>query len=118
MTETPKRRDIWWWYWAVTLVFIIAAVVGWSTGYTVVILISAVQLGNSIMKNASLSSFPVQVRLVYLGVTLFGFLQGPRLYVFLLLFVGTAMVVFAGRCGIVLILKKMPWNEGREVRLN
>jgi len=118
MTETPKRRDIWWWYWAVTFAFILAAILDWPTGYTVVILISAVQLGHSIMKNGALSAFPVQIRLVYLGVTLFGFWPGPRLVVFAILLVGTGMMVFAGRCGIAMVLKGMPWNQGRDLQMD
>jgi hypothetical protein len=28
------------------------------------------------------------------------------------------MVTFIGRCAIALVLKQMPWNRGRELRLN
>jgi len=112
------KRDIWWWYWTVTLVGIAAAMAGWDLGYGAVILISAFQLCHSFLRNPSLVAFPVQVRLVYLGVTLFGLWQGPRFIVFALLLVGTFMVVFFGRCGIALALKGMPWNRGRDLSLN
>ena len=39
-----NATDIRWWFWAVTLAFIIAAVAGWASGYNVVIAISAVQV--------------------------------------------------------------------------
>jgi hypothetical protein len=35
--------DIRWWFWAITLAFIVAAVAGWPTGYYVVMAISALQ---------------------------------------------------------------------------
>ena len=39
-----NATDIRWWFWAITLVFIIAAVAGWGLGYYVVMGISAVQV--------------------------------------------------------------------------
>ena len=113
-----QARDIWWWYWFVTFFFIVAAVAGWSPGYGAVILLSALQLGHSFARNGSVASFPVQVRLVYFAITLFGAWSGPRYYVFVLLLVGTFMVVFMGRCSIALMLKGMPWNRDRELRMN
>jgi hypothetical protein len=118
VNESITRRDIWWWYWVVTFFLILSAVVGWVPGYGLVILLSALQLGHSFTRNESFASFPVQIRLVYFGVTLFGLWQRPRLYVYALLLVGTFMVAFLGRCTIALVLKRMPWNQEREVRLN
>ena len=118
MAGTSQKYDIWWWYWVVTFVFIATAVSGWVLGYGLVILISALHLGHSFIRNGSVSSFPVQIRLVYFGVTLFGLWEGPRFYVYALLLLGTFMVAFLGRCGIAVILKRMPWNRGRELRLN
>ena len=118
VVDPTSTRDVWWWYWVVTFVFIAAALTGWSAGFIVVILISAAQTAHSIFRNKSVLSFPVQIRLVYFGVTLFGLWVGPRLYVYALLLVGTFMVAFFGRCGIALVLKSMPWNRGREIRLN
>ena len=118
MTRPARRRDTWWWYWVVTFLLIVAAVSGWTPGYGLVILVSALQLGHSFIRNGSIASFPVQIRLVYFAVTLFGLWEGPRLYVYALLLLGTFMVAFLGRCGIALILKRMPWNRERELRLD
>lgn len=110
--------DIRWWFWAVTLAFIIAAVAGWPLGYQVVIGISAVQVIFFLLQEKSLSAFPTQIRLVYFAFTLFGLWPEVRIYIYILLLLGTIMVTFFGRCSIALILKHMPWNQGREVRLN
>ncbi len=118
MDGTPRSWDVWRWYWVITFVFIASALAGWLPGYGAVILISALQLGHSFLRNGSVASFPVQIRLVYFGVTLFGLWEGPRFYVYVLLLIGTFMVAFLGRCGIALILQRMPWNRSREVRLN
>ena len=110
--------NIRWWFWAVTLAFIIAAVVGWSPGYYVVIAISALQVVFFLVQEKSLSSFPVQIRVVYFLVTLFGLWSEVRLPLYILLLLGTIMVTFFGRCLIALGLKQMPWNVERDIRLN
>jgi hypothetical protein len=110
--------DIRWWFWAVTLVFIIAAVVGWSLAYFVVIAISAVQVVFFLAQEKSLAAFPVQIRVVYFAFTLFGLWPQVRLVIYLVLLLGTIMVTFFGHCMIALGLKYMPWNKGREMKLN
>lgn len=111
-------RDIRWWFWAVTLAFIAFAIAGWSTAYAVVIAISALHLTYFVAKEGSLSAFPVQIRLVYFASTLVGMLPVVRWAFYLLLLIGTVMVTFFGRCAIALLLRRMPWNDGREMRLN
>ena len=111
-------NDVRWWFWAVTLVFVIAAVIGWTPAYFIVITISAVQVIFFFVQERSLSAFPVQIRVVYFAFTLFGLWPEARLIIYLLLMLGTVMVAFFGRCTIALVLKHMPWNRGREVRLN
>ena len=113
-----NATDIRWWFWAVTLAFIIAAVAGWTQGYQIVMGISAVQVIFFLIQEKSLVTFPSQIRVVYFAFTLFGLWPEVRLYIYIILLLGTFMVTFFGRCSIALVLKYMPWNKGREVRLN
>jgi hypothetical protein len=113
-----NATDIRWWFWATTLVFIVAAVVGWTPGYYVVMGISAAQVLFFLAQEKSLAAFPVQIRIVYFACTLFGLWPEVRLFIYIILLLGTVMVVFFGRCSIALALTYMPWNRGREVRLN
>lgn len=113
-----NATDIRWWFWATTLVFIIAAVAGWNLGYYVVMCISAVQVVFFLAQEKSLGAFPTQIRVVYFAFTLFGLWPEVRLFIYIILLLGTIMVAFFGRCSIALVLKHMPWNRGREVRLN
>jgi hypothetical protein len=50
--------DIWWWFWAATLAFIIGALTGWTPGYYVVMGISAVQVIFFLAQEKSLAAFP------------------------------------------------------------
>jgi len=113
-----NATDIRWWFWAITLVFIVAALAGWTPGYYVVIGISAVQVVFFLLQEKSLVTFPSQIRVVYFAFTLFGLWPEVRPYIYVLLLLGTIMVTFFARCSIALVLKHMPWNRGREVRLN
>lgn len=118
MTLKMNPADIRWWFWAVTLVFIVAALAGWSPGFGLVIVISAAQVVFFLMQEKSLAAFPTQIRVVYFAFTLFGLWPEVRSFIYLLLLFGTVMVTFFDRCAIALVLKKMPWNQGREVRLS
>jgi hypothetical protein len=113
-----NARDIRWWFWAITLVFIVAALAGWTPGYYVVMGISAVQVLFFLAQEKSLSAFPTQIRIAYFALSLFGVWAEVRLLIYVILLLGTVMVTFFGRCAIALVLKQMPWNHGREIRLN
>ena len=110
--------DIRWWFWAITLVFIVTTLAGWPWGHFVVIGISALQVLYFLAQEKSLAAFPTQIRVVYFLFTLFGLWPETRLPIYLVLLLGTVMVAFFGRCAIALVLKRMPWNQGRELRLN
>jgi hypothetical protein len=100
-----------WWFWAITLLFIIAALIGWTPGYIAVIVTSLVQTVVIGVRTGSVTSFPSQVRVVYFAYTLLGLWPAGRFYCYALLAVGTVMVVCFDRCGIALVLMLMPWNR-------
>ncbi len=105
-----RVRDVEWWLWAITLTLIVAALAGWSSGYLAVMVASAVQVVWFARATGSATSFPTQVRVAYLAVTLLALWAPARLWVLLALALGTTMVVLLDRCAIALVLAKMPWN--------
>ena len=107
-------RSIEWWFWAVTLAFIVAALSGWTPGYSAVMVVSCVQILFISARTGSAVSFPSQVRIVYFAYTLLGLWEAGRFLCYVLLAFGTVLVVFFDRCGIALVLKLMPWNRGAE----
>ena len=113
-----RATDLRWWFWAITLAFIVAALSGWTPAYFVVTGISAFQVIYFLVQEKSLVAFPTQIRIVYCGLTLSAFWPGGRFVVFALLLLGTILVTFFERCSIALLLQHMPWNRQREVRLN
>ena len=104
-------REIEWWFWAVTLAFIIFALVGWIPSYYIVMAISGIQILYFTQKEGSLIAFPTQVRICYFAITLLGLWTAIRFPLYILLLIGTIMVTFTGRCFIALVLKVLPWNK-------
>ena len=106
-----KTREVEWWFWAVTLAFIIFALIGWIPGYYIVMVISCIQILYFVKKEGGLMAFPTQVRIVYFAFTLFGLWAAVRFPFYIVLLIGTVMVTFTGRCFIALVLKVLPWNK-------
>ena len=105
-----ETNKIDWWFWAITLVFIIIALFGWLAAYYAVMAISGIHVLYFVQRDGK-SAFTTQVRIFYFVVTLLGLWTAIRLPIFILLFLGTVMVTFTGRCILALILKMMPWNK-------
>lgn len=111
----PSKID--WWFWSITLFFITSTLFGWVPGYYVVMSISALQIIYFYSQHKSLSAFDTQVRIAYFGLTLLGLSQAIRFPFYILLFLGTLMVVLFDRCGIALALKYLPWNKQPIVKI-
>ena len=105
----PNNFD--WWLWAIILVFISIALMGWTFGYILVILISAFQIAYIGFREKSIIAFETQVRIVYFIFTLAGLLKNIRFVFYIFLLLGTIMVVFFGKCSIAMFLKAMTWNK-------
>jgi len=110
-----RYRHFDWWYWLVICIGIGAGLAGWRGGFQLCAATSALQLAHFIIRDRSLTSFPVQVREVWLALVLLA-LWPPLWWMFIALFVGVAMVVLFDRCGIARALVRMPWN--RDVKLS
>ena len=105
----PNKME--WWLWTITLAFIIAALLGWRQGYYLVMIISAAQVFFFWNRFKSFLAFDTQIRIAYFVFTLIGLSNTIRFPFYIVLFIGTFMVVAFNRCGIALVLKKMPWNK-------
>lgn len=112
-----EPKNPYWWLWVITLILILAAVVGWTPGYYAVIAVSAIQVIIFTIVERSFVAYPVQIRLVYFAITLLGLWPAVRLPFYILILLATLLVSFFGRCSISLMLKQMPWNRTRSARL-
>ena len=115
MQFSVKYQEIDWWFWAVIGLTIGLGLAGYTWGYAVALVASAVNLGYFVVRDRSLISFPVQVREVWLLFMLVAML--PLMgWFYILLFIGMLLVVFFDRCGIARVLVMMPWNKNVELK--
>lgn len=103
-------KSLYWWFWAITLVGMIAGLAGRIEGFYVVMGVSLIQTVYFALERG-VTAFPTQVRAVYFAFTVLAFFDPTRIFYWMLL-VGTVMVTLFDRCVIARVLVRMPWNKG------
>lgn len=105
-----RMQNISWMYWAVTDALLIAAVLGWEPGFAAVIGLNAIQAIHFMLRERSLTAFPVQVRVSYLGLLLAG-QWDPLYFIYFIQVAGTTAMVLFDYCPLARFLSLMPWNR-------
>lgn len=103
-------NSIVWWYWLLTTLLLIGAVTGNSQSLQAVIGLNIIQVIHFLIRERSITAFPVQVRVTYLGLLVLS--QAP--YMFWILWwqlIGTAAMVLFGYCFLARCMSLMPWNK-------
>jgi hypothetical protein len=111
MSFKINYQDPEWWFWAVSLVAIAAGLLGLGWGFTVTLWVGFLNLVVYAAIDRSLTTMRVQVRAVWLGLVLIASFVTGLGWLYYALFIGMVLVVFFDRCGIQLVLGKMPWNK-------
>ncbi len=111
MKLTVKHQTPDWWFWAIICAAIGLGLIGLPWGYPAALAVSVANLIYFIARDRSLTSFPVQVREVWLAFMLIVMLPGMG-WLYLPLFLGMTLVAFFDHCGIARMLVLMPWNKG------
>ena len=106
-----EPNDLGWWFWIVTILVLLVALIGWTAGYYLAISVSLVHALFFLEETKSVKDFDTQLRLAYFALTLFGLWPGVRLVVFVLLLAETLMIAFFARSLIARGLQRMPWNR-------
>jgi hypothetical protein len=101
-------------YWLFSALFLLAGVLNCPIGFQSAVLVSAVNLCHMIIKQHSVTVFPVQVRFAYLGLLLLGLIPGWQVLYWLPLVGTTALLVF-DYCLLARVLSLMPWNRAYKI---
>jgi hypothetical protein len=104
------NRETHWWYWAVTDVLLAGGLWSWPPRFWPVIGLTLVQVLHYLGRERSLSAFPVQVRMAYLGLLLLG-QWDPFYFVYWVQLTGTTAMVLVDYCALARFLSLMPWNR-------
>lgn len=105
-----RTQSVSWLYWAVTDALLIVAVLGWTPAFTLVIGLNAIQVLHFLYREHSLTAFPVQVRIAYLGLLLAGQWE-PLYFIYFIQVAGTTAMVLFDYCPLARFLSLMPWNR-------
>jgi hypothetical protein len=108
-------RAMSWWYWLVTACLLTAGVSGWQIGFLLAIGLTMFQLIRFIVRERSMTAFPIQVRIGYLLLIA---LPEPLRLIYWIPTVGTWAQVLFGYCTMARILSLLPWNRREALSLN
>ena len=106
-----EPNDLGWWFWIVTILVLLVALIGWTAGYYLAISLSLVHALFFVEESKNVRDFETQLRLAYFAITLFGIVPGVRVFVFLLLLAETVLIAFFGQSYLARGLRRMPWNQ-------
>ncbi len=99
-----------WWYWLVTACLLTAGVAGYAIAFFLAISLTVFQLVHFVIRERSMSAFPVQVRFWYLLLLLVAFPE-PLRAIYWLPTVGTWAQVIFGYCAMARCVSLLPWNR-------
>jgi hypothetical protein len=107
-----EYRDIGWWYWLVTAGLLTYGLTGHSIGFLLAIGLTIFQLIHYIIREKSITAFPVQVRYWYLALLVIS-LPEPLQVIFWVPTLGTWAQVIFGYCAMARCVSLLPWNSRR-----
>ena len=103
-------RDLGWWYWFMTVGLLGAGLLGWTAGLSLAMVLGAVHIIHVSWLTQNVTSFPMQVRLAYLGLLLAG-LWEPLQWIHWVQLIGTSARVVVGYCFLARVLSLASWNR-------
>jgi hypothetical protein len=103
-------KDVAWWYWAATAVLLAGALAGCPMGFDPVEAVAAAHALHYLLREQSVSAFPVQVRLVYLALLFLGQVE-PLGFIGWIQLVGTTAMVVFDYCVFARLLSLLPFNR-------
>lgn len=110
-------RDLGWWYWFMTVGLLGSSLLGWTAGLYLAMLLCAVQVAHVSWLTRDIASFPVQVRVAYLGLLLAGLWEALQ-WIHWVQLVGTSARLVGGYCFLARALSLASWNRSQSLSLN
>ena len=105
-------KELSWWYWLVTACLLTAGVAGYQMGFILAIGLTVFQLIHFMIREHSITAFPVQVRFWYLMLLLVA-LPGPLQIIYWVPTVGTWAQLIFGYCTMARCISLLPWNRNQ-----
>jgi hypothetical protein len=111
-----EYKDIGWRYWVVTAGLLTYGVLGNPIGFMLAIGLTVFQLFHFIVRERSITAFPIQVRFCHLLLLLVA-LPEPLQLIFWIPTIGTWAQIIFGYCTMARIVSLFPWNRSEKFSL-
>lgn len=105
-----EYKDIGWWYWLVTAVLLTFGVLGNSSSFMLAIGLTVFQIIHFIIREKSITTFPVQVRICYLLLLIIALPESLQL-IYWIPTIGTWAQIIFGYCTMARCVSLFPWNR-------
>lgn len=112
-----EYRDIGWWYWLVTAVLLSFGVLGNPAGFILAIGLTTIQLIHYVIRERSITAFPIQVRFWYLMLLLVAWFE-PLQWLYWIPTIGTWAQILIGYCTMARCVSLFPWNRSEPLSLD
>jgi hypothetical protein len=111
-----EYKDVGWWYWLVTAGLLTFGVLGNQIGFVLAIGITIIQLIHYIVRERSITAFPIQVRYWYLVLLLIAWHE-PLEWLYWIPTIGTWAQIIFGYCTMARCVSLLTWNRSEELSL-
>lgn len=105
-----ETRALSWWYWLVTVVLLTAGLSGRPEAFLLAIGLTVFQLIHFMIRERSITAFPIQVRFGYLLLLLIAMPEKLQL-IYWIPTIGTWAQVLFGYCAMARTVSLLPWNR-------
>ena len=112
-----EYRDIGWRYWLVTAVLLSFGVLGNPAGFILAIGLTIIQLIHYVIRERSITAFPIQVRFWYLMLLLVAWFE-PLQWLYWIPTIGTWAQILFGYCTMARCVSLFPWNRNEPLSLD
>ena len=112
-----EYRDIGWRYWLVTAVLLSFGVLGNPAGFILAIGLTTIQLIHYVIRERSITAFPIQVRFWYLMLLLVAWFE-PLQWLYWIPTIGTWAQILFGYCTMARCVSLFPWNRNEQLSLD
>lgn len=112
-----EYRDIGWWYWLVTAALLSFGVTGNPTGFMLAIVLTTIQLVHYVIRERSITAFPIQVRFWYLMLLLIAWFE-PLQWIYWIPAIGTWAQIIFGYCTMARCVSLFSWNRNEQLSLD
>lgn len=112
-----EYKDVGWWYWLVTAALLSFGLLGNQIGFLFAISLTAIQLIHFVIRERSITAFPIQVRFWYLMLLLVAWLE-PLQWIYWIPAIGTWAQIIFGYCTMARCVSLFPWNRNEQLSLD